>query len=61
MLLPVIASASYEILKLSNRLRDNFIMKLIIKPGLWLQKMTAREPSNKQIEVAIRALDEIIK
>jgi uncharacterized protein YqhQ len=36
-------------------------MQYLIKPGLWLQRMTAREPSEDQIEVALRALDEVLE
>ena len=35
-------------------------MQYFIKPGLWLQRLTAREPSDDQIEVALRALDEVL-
>jgi len=36
-------------------------MRYFIKPGLWLQRMTAREPSEDQIEVALRALQEVLE
>jgi len=55
-LLPLVAGGSYELLKLSGRTRDNAITKVFIKPGLWLQAMTTREPSLDQLEVAIVAL-----
>ena len=51
------AGSSYEILKLSGKTRDNAVTKLLIKPGLWLQRITTREPSPKQMEVAIVALE----
>lgn len=59
--IPVIASVSYEILKISARYRKNPFMKLIIYPGLLMQKLTTREPSDKQIEVAIRALKSVVE
>lgn len=56
-LLPVVAGASYELLKLSGRTRDNAITRILIKPGLWLQRITTQEPSAEQIEVALAALE----
>ena len=56
-----IASLSYEFLKLSAKFGDFFLIRLLTKPGLWLQKITTREPDNKQIEVAISALKLVLK
>lgn len=56
-LLPLVAGASYELLKLSGKTRDSKITRLLIAPGLWLQSITTKEPSNDQIEVAIVALE----
>jgi uncharacterized protein YqhQ len=56
-LLPFVAGVSYELLKLSGKTRDNAITKILISPGLWLQKITTKEPSKDQIEVAIAALE----
>jgi uncharacterized protein YqhQ len=55
-LIPVIIGVSFEIVKLSSRFKRNFILKLLIAPGLWTQRLTTREPSAKQIEVAIKSL-----
>lgn len=55
-LLPIVAGGSYELLKLSGRTRDNKITRFLIKPGLWLQKITTKEPSMDQLEVGIIAL-----
>jgi uncharacterized protein YqhQ len=55
-LLPVIAAFAYEFLKLGDKFRKNILVKSLILPGLLLQKMTTKEPNNKQIEVAIAAL-----
>ncbi len=54
-LLPPIAGISYELIRLGEK-HDNAILSLILSPGLWLQKMTTREPSDDQLEVAIVAL-----
>jgi uncharacterized protein YqhQ len=56
-LLPVVAGGSYELLKLSGKTRDNAITRILIQPGLWLQRITTKEPSLEQLEVAIVALE----
>lgn len=58
-LIPVIASVSYEVLKLSDNYRDSALMKVIIAPGLWFQKLTTKDPSEDMIEVAVKALKEV--
>lgn len=55
-LLPLVSGGSYELLKLSGRTRDNRITKFMIKPGLWLQLITTKEPSAEQLEVAVVAV-----
>ncbi len=55
-LLPLVAGTSYELLKLSGRTRENAFTKFLIKPGLWLQLITTKEPSSDQLEVALAAL-----
>lgn len=59
-LIPVIAGVSYEVLKLSAKYSDNIFMKILVMPGLLLQKLTAREPDQSQIEVAIVALKDAL-
>jgi uncharacterized protein YqhQ len=56
-LLPLVAGGSYELLKLSGRTRDNLVTRILIAPGLWLQRITTKEPSLAQLEVAIAALE----
>ena len=60
-LIPVIASLSYEFLKLSAKFESFFLIKILTKPGLLLQKITTRKPENRQIEVAIAALKLVVK
>ncbi len=60
LLLPLIAGIAYEVLKL-NAKRDNVLLKVFVKPGLWLQKLTTREPDEKQLEVALHALKKCLK
>jgi uncharacterized protein YqhQ len=59
-LLPLVAGASYELLKLSGRTRDSKITQFLISPGLWLQNITTKEPSYDQLEVAIVALETVM-
>jgi len=59
-LIPVIAAVSYEVLKLSAKFKDNIIFKALNFPGLLIQKITTKEPSAKQIEVAIDALKKVL-
>jgi uncharacterized protein YqhQ len=59
-LIPLIAGISYEILKLSARMEHNVLMHILIQPGLLLQRLTTREPDEAQIEVAVRALQEVL-
>lgn len=60
-LIPLIAGLSYEFLKVSARMKDNLIIYLLIQPGLLLQRLTTKEPDDTQIEVAIRALEEVLR
>lgn len=59
-LLPVVAGISYEILRLGGKYKKSKIMKIIISPGLLLQKITTKKPTDKQIEVAIAAAKKVI-
>ena len=58
LLMPVVAGIAYEVICLAGRSEHSFV-KALIKPGLVLQYMTTREPEDDQIEVAIRALEEV--
>ncbi len=60
LLIPFIAGFSYEILKISDKYQKNLLFKLISAPGLWLQKITTKEPNKKQIEVAICSLKKLL-
>jgi uncharacterized protein YqhQ len=59
-LLPLIAGMSYELIKLGDRFRGLIFFRLILWPGLALQRLTTREPDDAQIEVALRALAEAL-
>ncbi len=55
LLLFPIAGLSYEFIRLGERV-DNPVIKILLLPGMWLQKLTTREPSDDQLEVALIAL-----
>lgn len=59
LVLPLIAGLSYELLKWAGR-SDNVIVKVLSMPGLYLQKLTTREPDEKQLEVAIAAMKAVL-
>jgi uncharacterized protein YqhQ len=60
LLLPVIAGIAYELIRFAGRHQDNRLVMTLLAPGLWLQRLTTREPSLDQIEVSIRALKEVL-
>lgn len=59
-LIPVIAGLSYEMLKAGDRYRNVPALKLLLLPGLAMQKLTTRVPTDDQIEVALVALKEAL-
>ena len=58
LLIPVIASLAYEIIRLAGR-SNNIIVRILSAPGMWLQKLTTREPDDAMIEVGIAAVDAV--
>ena len=60
-LLPVIAGIAYEVIRFAGKYPQNAILRTIMAPGLWLQRLTTRAPSLDQIEVSIRALHEVLR
>ena len=58
LLVPVIAGVSYEIIRLAGR-SNNIFVRIISAPGLWLQKLTTKEPDDDMIEVAIAAIEAV--
>lgn len=57
-LVPVIAGVSYEIIRLAGR-SDNLLIRAISAPGMWLQRLTTREPDDSMIEVAIACVEAV--
>jgi uncharacterized protein YqhQ len=61
LLLPVIAGIAYEVIRFAGKHSDNRLLMGFLAPGLWLQRLTTREPSLDQLEVSIRALQEVLR
>jgi uncharacterized protein YqhQ len=61
LLLPVIAGLAYELIRYAGKHQDNRVLMTLLAPGLWLQRLTTREPSLDQIEVSIHALREVMR
>jgi uncharacterized protein YqhQ len=60
LLLPVIAGLAYELIRFAGRHSGNRVLMAMLAPGLWLQRLTTREPTLDQLEVSIRALREVL-
>jgi uncharacterized protein YqhQ len=57
---PIVAGLGYEFIKFSGKCYRNRWTQYVIAPGMWLQKLTTREPDDGQIEVALAALREVL-
>jgi uncharacterized protein YqhQ len=55
-LIPLVGGISYEFIKASAKRSETFIGRIIVAPGLWLQKITTNEPDDSMLEVAVIAL-----
>jgi uncharacterized protein YqhQ len=60
-LLPVIAGIAYELIRFAGKHTGNRVLMTLLAPGLWLQRLTTREPSLDQLEVSIRALKDVLQ
>jgi len=58
-LLPVVAGLAYEGLRLGAG-RDNLLVRVLMAPGLWLQKITTKPPTDDMIEVAVRSFEAVV-
>ena len=56
LILPLVAGISYEFIKYAGK-HDNIIVKILAAPGLWMQRLTTKEPDDSMIEVAIEAFN----
>jgi uncharacterized protein YqhQ len=61
LLLPLIAGLAYELIRFAGKHTGNRALMTLLAPGLWLQRLTTREPTLDQIEVSIRALQEVLR
>ena len=57
----MIAGLAYELIRYAGKHQGNRVLMTLLAPGLWLQRLTTREPSLDQIEVSIRALQEVMR
>src|SRR5207302_2154917 len=61
LLLPVIAGLAYELIRFAGKHAKNRVVMTLLAPGLWLQRLTTREPTLDQLEVSVRALREVLQ
>lgn len=59
--IPLIAGLAYEALRLGARYQTSIAMRVMMAPGLWLQRITTQPPDEEQIQVAIASLDEVLR
>ena len=57
-LIPVIAGVSYEFIRLAGRY-DNWFVNAVSQPGLWMQRLTTKEPDDEMIEVGIASVEAV--
>ena len=55
------AGLAYEVIRFAGKHPENRLLRGLLAPGLWLQRLTTREPTLDQIEVSIRALREVLR
>lgn len=60
-LLPLVIGLSYEVLRFTNSLREVPVLRYLGYPGLWLQKLTTKEPDNSQVEVSIASFQRMLE
>lgn len=59
LLVPFICGIGYELIKVCGR-HDNFLTKIVAAPGLWIQRITVKEPDDSMIEIAVAAMEAVI-
>ncbi len=59
--IPVIAGLAYEALRLGARFPDSLVMRALMAPGIWLQRITTQEPDASQIDVAVASFREVLR
>lgn len=61
LLIPVVLGLSFEVLQITNKLREVPVLKFLGLPGLWLQYLTTKQPHNDQVEVAIHSFNHLLR
>ncbi|MHA6259515.1 DUF1385 domain-containing protein [Sporosarcina sp. CAU 1771] len=61
LLIPVVLGISFEVLQITNAMRNIPVLKYLGYPGLWLQLLTTKEPDDKQVEVAIASFEKLLE
>jgi uncharacterized protein YqhQ len=59
--LPLIAGLAYEVIRYAGKHQDNRALMTLLAPGMWLQRLTTRQPDDEQVEVSIRALTRVLE
>jgi uncharacterized protein YqhQ len=59
-LVPVVAALAYEFMKFTATHYDNAVVRALVAPGMWLQRLTTREPDESMLEVSIAALQRVL-
>jgi uncharacterized protein YqhQ len=59
--IPLIAGLAYEALRLGARFPDSTLMRALMAPGIWLQKITTQEPDDEQVAVAVASFEEVLR
>jgi len=60
-LIPLVSGVSYEFLRFTGKYDKIWLVHILAMPGIWLQKITTKKPDNKQLEVSIASLMEVLK
>lgn len=60
-LIPVVVGISFEVLQITNKVRNIPILKVLGYPGLWLQLLTTKEPDDDQVEVALHSFKKVLE
>lgn len=61
LLIPVVLGVAFEVLQLTNKVRDIPLLRFLGYPGLWLQLLTTKEPVDDQVEVALASFNELLR
>ena len=61
MAIPIIAALAFELLRLGARYQGSLVMRVLMAPGLWLQKITTKPPTTDQIEIAVASFTEVLR